>query len=186
MCLATSNKLLLVPKKHIISTNNLLVSQKMMQRHSFSTLHPLSPVLFATATVVALVLLHNSRFNFHCYTQREAMPTQKSARKWRCELSCAKNYKGHSLVHTSFTEPSIHNGVSPADLGSSGLFPYPLSFDVSQNVTETKTAHQRRLLLRFKKGASFLFYSVWSSSCGCCCANFHCYSLEQLLWLLLC
>ena len=47
----------------------------------FSTLHPLSMVIFATATVLAFVLLRNSRFNFHFYTQREAMPTQKSARK---------------------------------------------------------------------------------------------------------
>ena len=47
----------------------------------FPTLHPLSPVFFATVTVVAFVLLRNYRFNFHCYTQREATPTQKSARK---------------------------------------------------------------------------------------------------------
>ena len=33
------------------------------------TLHPLSPNIFAAATVVAFVLLCNSRFNFHCYTQ---------------------------------------------------------------------------------------------------------------------
>ena len=44
--------------------------------------HPLSLVIFATTTVVAFVLLRNSRFNFHCYTQHEANPTQKSARKW--------------------------------------------------------------------------------------------------------
>ena len=53
----------------------------------FSTLHPLSPVIFATATEVALVLLRSSMFNFHCYTQCEASPTQKSARKWHCNLS---------------------------------------------------------------------------------------------------
>ena len=64
-----------------LRTRDLLVSQKTMQRHFFSTLHPLSTVIFATATVLAFVLLRNSRFNFHCYTQREAMPTQKSARK---------------------------------------------------------------------------------------------------------
>ena len=57
---------------------NFPVSQK---RHKdicfvFSALHPLSPVFFAIATVVAFVLLSNSRFNFHCYTQREATPTQ--------------------------------------------------------------------------------------------------------------
>ena len=64
-----------------LRTRNLLASQKMMQRHFFSTLHPLSMVIFATATVLAFVLLRDSRFNFHCYTQREATPTQKSAQK---------------------------------------------------------------------------------------------------------
>ena len=61
----------------------------------FPTLHPLSLIIFATAVVVAFVLLRNSGFNFHCYTQCEAMPTWKS---------CAKVYKGHSLMQTSFTE----------------------------------------------------------------------------------
>ena len=94
----------------------------------FSTLHPLSPVIFATAAVVAFVLLHN-RFNFHCYTQREATPSEigpeltvrpfpTSCAKdykgyslsranqlhWTAQ-SCAKDYKGHSLVQTSFTVP---------------------------------------------------------------------------------
>ena len=47
----------------------------------FPTLHFLSPGMVATATVVAFVLLRNSRFNFHCYAQRKATPTQKSAWK---------------------------------------------------------------------------------------------------------
>ena len=47
----------------------------------------------------------NSKFNFHRYTQREAMPTQKPARRWHLATFCAKDYKGHSLVQTSFTEP---------------------------------------------------------------------------------
>ena len=64
-----------------LRTRDLLVSQKTRQRHFFSTLHPLSTVIFATATALAFVLLCDSRFNFHCYTQREATPTQKSARK---------------------------------------------------------------------------------------------------------
>ena len=38
-------------------------------------------VIFATATVLIFVLLHDSRFNFHGCTQREATPTQKLARK---------------------------------------------------------------------------------------------------------
>ena len=52
-----------------------------MTQTFFSTLHPLSTVIFATATVLAFVLLRNSRFNFDCYTQHEATPTQKLARK---------------------------------------------------------------------------------------------------------
>ena len=82
MCLEISSNLLLVLQdalKHIFSTNSRC--QKMTQRHFFPTLHPLSTVIFATATVLAFVLLCDSRFNFHCYTQREARPTQKSARK---------------------------------------------------------------------------------------------------------
>ena len=70
------------PKTHFfLRTRDLLVSQKTTQRHFFSTLHSISTVIFATVTVLAFVLLRNSRFNFHCYTQREATPTQKSARK---------------------------------------------------------------------------------------------------------
>ena len=94
-----------MPQNAFFSWNcNLLVSKKMMQRHFFPTLHPLSLVLLATAIVVAFVLLHNSRFNFHCYTQREAMPTQKS---------CAKDYKGHALMQTSFTEPPNSSPSGP-------------------------------------------------------------------------
>ena len=67
---------------------DLLVSQKNDTKTLFfSSPHPLSLVIFATATMVAFVLLHNSRFNFHCYTQREATPTRKSAWKWHFNLS---------------------------------------------------------------------------------------------------
>ena len=59
----------------------------------FSTLRPLFPVVFATATVVAFVLLRNSRFNFLCYTQRGPEVTLRPL-----ATSCAKNYKGYSLV----------------------------------------------------------------------------------------
>ena len=69
-------------KAFFLRSRNLLLSQKTMQRHFFSpTLHPLSPVIFATATALAFVLPRDSRFNFHCYTQHEATPTLKSARK---------------------------------------------------------------------------------------------------------
>ena len=92
MCLATSNIFLLVlytgckkqQNKNVFlpRTHDLLISRKTMQRHFFS-LHPPSPFPCnsCTTTVLAFVSLlpHSSRFNFHCYTQREATPTQKSA-----------------------------------------------------------------------------------------------------------
>ena len=58
-----------------------------MLRHFFSILHHLSTVIFANATIMVFLLLHNSMFNFHCHTQCEEMPPQKSAQKWRCDLS---------------------------------------------------------------------------------------------------
>ena len=97
----------------------------------FPTLHPLSPVIFATATVVAFVLLSNSRFSSHCYTQREATPTQKSARKWHCDLSrlvARKITKGiHSCKPASLKRPIADEmlaGLPPflclSDLGWGG------------------------------------------------------------------
>ena len=79
-------------------------------------LHPLSVVIFATATVLAFVLLRDSRFNFHCYTQREATPTKKSARKCAA-TSCAKDYKALSLWQTSFAESP--NRSMPAGVAQS-------------------------------------------------------------------
>ena len=83
MCLATSNNLLFVVGSASWLTKTHFSGQpKNDAKTLFSpTLHPLSPVIFATATVLAFVLHRSSRFNFHCYTQREATPTQKSARK---------------------------------------------------------------------------------------------------------
>ena len=67
--------------------------------HFSSALHPLSPVIFATATALAFVLLRNSRFNSHCYTQREATPTQKLARKWICDLPQLLAWKITKGIH---------------------------------------------------------------------------------------
>ena len=78
---------------------------------SFFLVHPPSPFPgnFGTVTVVAFVLLRNSRFNFRCYTQREATLTQKSARKLRCDLSrhlARKSTKGiHSCKPASLNRP---------------------------------------------------------------------------------
>ena len=81
-------------------------SKKWCKDTFFHTLHSLSLVIFATATVVAFVLLGNSRFNYHCCTQHEAPPTRYWPRSDTGPLvtSCMKDYQGHSLMQTSFTE----------------------------------------------------------------------------------
>ena len=64
------------PKTHFFYELAIFWSAKKRRKDTFfSTLHPLSTVVFATATVLVFVLLRDSRFNFHCYTQREATPT---------------------------------------------------------------------------------------------------------------
>ena len=55
-------------------TRDLLVSWKTMQWHFFSTFHPLSPVIFATATVVAYVLLRNSKCSFSTNSGSSGQP----------------------------------------------------------------------------------------------------------------
>ena len=68
-----------------------------------------SPGILANATVVAFVLLCSSRFTFHGSTQHEATPTHKLAWKWLMQpfaTSCMKDYEGHFLTQTSFTELS--------------------------------------------------------------------------------
>ena len=83
----------------------------MTQRHFFSTLHPPFLIIFANVTVVAFLLLRKSRFNFHCYTQRETTPTHKLAWKWCCnpmQLLARKITKGiHSCKPASLNRP-IH------------------------------------------------------------------------------
>ena len=89
MCLEISNNVLLVLQdaaKLFFSLYKLAIFWSAKKRRKgtffFSILHPLTTVIFATATVLAFVLLPDSRFNFHCYTHRKATPTQKSA--WKC------------------------------------------------------------------------------------------------------
>ena len=92
-----------------LRTRDLLVSQKTTQRRFFPTLHPFSTVVYTTATVLAFVLLRDSRFNFHCYTQREATPTQKSARM------CAATSRDFlcERLQSAFT---LANGISIFEL----------------------------------------------------------------------
>ena len=58
-------------------------------------------VIFATVTVLAFVLLCNSSFNFHCYTQREATPTQKFGPEVRCDLLRLLCWKITKHIHSS-------------------------------------------------------------------------------------
>ena len=113
MYLATSSKLLLVlqdAKKRIFSTNSQSSGQPKTDNVKtlfVSIFHHLSPVIFTNVIVVSFLLLRSSRFSFHCCTQREPMPTQKSARKWHLRPfanSCAKDYERHSLLQISFAE----------------------------------------------------------------------------------
>ena len=107
MCLATSNNLLVLlqdatKRIFFLRTRDLLVSQKTTQRHFCSTIHPLFTVIFAAATVLAFVLLRDSRFNLHCCTQREATPTQKSA--WKSDETSRDFLRERlqlSLIHIS-------------------------------------------------------------------------------------
>ena len=63
----------------------------------FSTLHPLSTVIFATATVLAFVLLRDSRFNFHSVKQR----LLGNRPEVRCDLSRLLAREITKRVHSS-------------------------------------------------------------------------------------
>ena len=66
------------------------------------TLHPLPTVIFATTTVLAFVLLRDSRFNYHCYTQREATPEiSEIGPEVRCDLSRLLARKITKRIHSS-------------------------------------------------------------------------------------
>ena len=86
MCLATSNNFLLLlwdGKKRIFfhELASFWLAEKRCKDTFFSILNHLSTVIFANAAIIAFLLLCNSTFNFHCYTQREATSIQKSARR---------------------------------------------------------------------------------------------------------
>ena len=113
MCLAKSRNLLPVLQdapKRISPTNSRSLGQpKTRQRHFFSTLHPLSPIIFATATVVAFVLLRKSRFSFHslpsrflsrrCFTLCTTMEVEpRLVQQYKCHHCCnCKNYRGKGM-----------------------------------------------------------------------------------------
>ena len=101
----------------------------MIQRHFFSTLHPLSMVIFATATALAFVLLRDSRFNFHFYTQREETPTQKLARK------CAATSRDilRERLQSAFTLANQLHWITQSKNASSHLI-YFISYLILSNL----------------------------------------------------
>ena len=95
-----------------------------MQKHFLPILHHLSPVILGNATELAFVLLNSSRFSFHCYTQHEAMLTQKLAQKWLLRpfaTSCMKITKGICLC-----KPALLN--CPMRLVFTSLIPFICSW----------------------------------------------------------
>ena len=60
-------------------------------------------------------------FNFHSYTQREATPTQKSARKWRCGLSWLLAQKITKGIH-SCKAASLNRPKGPSNILFAGVY----------------------------------------------------------------
>ena len=80
-----------------LRTRGLPVSKKTRLRHFFSTLHPLSTVIFATATVLAFGMLRDSTsIVIHNVKQRLLRNRPGSALR-PLVTSGAKHYKAHSL-----------------------------------------------------------------------------------------
>ena len=97
------------------STTAVISGRKeMMQRHFFPILHQLSPVILAKCNSSSFVLPRNTKSgsSLHYYTQCQATATQKSAWKWQLQhfaTYSGKDYKGHSLLQTSFAKlPNSH------------------------------------------------------------------------------
>ena len=112
MCLAISNNLLLVlqdaPKRFFFfyELATFLSAKKRRKDTFFPTLRPFSTVIFATATVLAFVLLRvlgSTSTAIHSVKQRLLRNRSGSALR-PLASSCAKDYKAHSLQQTSLTE----------------------------------------------------------------------------------
>ena len=112
MCLATSSNLLLVLQDAPKRTRDLLVSQKTTERHFFP--HPPSPfpgnfcncnsggICTASQFQVQLPMSYTAWNN--AYSEIGSEVTLRPFATF-----CVKDYKGHSLIQTSFTElPNTH------------------------------------------------------------------------------
>ena len=146
-----------MPQNAFFSTKSRSSGQQKNDADTFfPTLHALSPVIFATATVVAFVLLRNSRFNLHYYTQHEATPTQKSPQKWRCNLSQLLAWKITKSIHsckTSFTElpNSNHTQVGIPTSVHKNLPPPPHPSTYTHKPTEIMNVKVTNKIMVFTK-----------------------------------
>ena len=143
-----------------LRTHDLLVSQKMTQRHFFSTLHPLSTVIFATATVLAFVLLRNSRFNFHCYAQRKATPTQKSAQKCAAtsrDFLCERLQSAFTLANQLRWIAQYRYSQKPANRNKHHAIP------CAQTHMDTATDPETKMLTSIRpcSSHSMLYWTGW-------------------------
>ena len=104
MCLAISNNLLLLlydAPKRIFSTNSRSSGQpKNDAKTLFSTLHPLSMVIFATATVLAFVLLRNSRLQLPLLYTAWSNAYSEIGPKVRCDVSRLLARKFTNRIHS--------------------------------------------------------------------------------------
>ena len=133
----------------------------------FPTLHPLSPVIFATATVVAFVPLRNSRFNFHCYTQREATPTQKWAWEWRCDLSRLLARKITKGIHSC--KPASQNRAlvrQRQGLDGDDLIPKPSVDGRQASRTAWRRTSASSALSSFRRPQKVEWVSEWDGEVG--------------------
>ena len=98
-----------MPQNAFFSWNrDLLISQKMMQRHFF--FHPPSPFSSNFCNCNSGGICTTSQFYFQLlllYTAWSSAYSEISLEVMLRPLvtSCAKDYKGHSLMQTSFIEP---------------------------------------------------------------------------------
>ena len=127
-------------------TRDLLVSRKTMWRHFFLFSITFPPVIFANASIMAFLLLHNSTFNFHCYPQCEATPPSEIGPKvtlWPLATSYAKDYKGHSLMQNQLHWTAQYESDIWFKLFKHGLFIQAHQLTIISSSSECLTLNLR-------------------------------------------
>ena len=103
-----------------LQTCNLLVSLKTVQAHFFSTLHPLSMVIFQLQQywhLYCFTILGSTSTVIYSVKQRLLRNQPRS----NTATYCAKDYKQHSLVQTIFIEPPNKRVCPEGWLGEKSL-----------------------------------------------------------------